>query len=411
MGVSEYHRDHDLNKRMMLIDSLVSQVLAVDHETKTAGWIKHFIPTKIANVPVVTTSYRDILPQLATYNLVGGLGYQPTFLNSNLSCHCDAALELIFNAACWDVKLTQRDAVDCFGLSPTLFESVAASIDAQDPVPRTSAAVASIPRQMTFARDAVLAALSPVTGTPIGQMGSCIVNLRAILTWLGAGPPPTGIFPVVGKCPAGAAVALSRGGKQQTWRLEDGWILSISSSQMFSFFKSRPGGERICPFAVGSSILQGATPTSGVKAICHCPSCAGQKVVVDCYVDLAAFAASPALAPPFLLMYCLDLAKCAADHGGFSPFTQRPFPEKKLAVLEGLLPFGLTGEHYTLIGVARHIPDFDGTSKGGHWNCDVYQPLKGWFHAENLTGQSTELNLFNDDRHSCGYLWYKNGGN
>jgi len=377
-------------------------VLALDHATKTTAWLKEWDPERLDDVPS-TAGYRDVLATIAQGPLLLGEDFQLTFINKNNSCHVDAFLEMLFTLAIWreSISSTVVHPAGGFRLRPALASSISACFAAQEntmqiPAPQANAA-------MTKARDAVLRALSPLTSTPIGEIGKCLTNLLTSVVWRG---PEENLctFSLVGKCPNGAAVVLPA--RSSTFRLEGGWNLHLPPPLLRAFCSSRPEGvsTSICPFEVVTSLFRGLISVRTITVACSCAACRGAKVSTECFVDVAKLDLDGSilpLPPLILLIECVDPEKSFNDYG-FSPFSA-PRPKKILSRLEGYLPFGPLGAHYTLIAVARHLGD---TSAGGHWNCDVNLPRAGsWFHAENLSGQSTSITTFKDDRFCSGYLW------
>lgn len=378
-------------------------MLAIDIATKKAAWIKNFDSSRLDGVPL-TNLYRDILPEMADGSLLFGEQFQPTFLNKNYSCHVDAALEILYNLDNWRPGITSNIATNRFVVIPELLDYVHASIVAQDPPRRTKAVMANMAASMTAARDAVVEALSPITKFPVGEIGSCMVNLRTMLVWKGE-PTEFGRFLLVGRCPNGMPVSLTRrNGSPLVWQFDLGWNIHVTPALMKTFCTARRNFlDPICPFEVLSGILSGGLPVRTVSKVCGCALCGGESVTIDCSVDVSAVSGAGApLAPPLLLLECVDLDKSFVDYNA-SPFSGTR-PLKNLSRLEGCLTFGRDNVHYTLIAVARHLGR---SSRGGHWNCDVFPKKVGWFHAENLTGQSTSLPMFKDDKSCCGYLFVK----
>jgi len=373
------------------------------------AWLSEFDSSRLDDVPS-TTGYRDILPSLlASPSLMMGEIYQLTFINKNNSCHMDAMLELLYTLAIWlpsvSILRAPSSGVGGFRIAPALADAVSACFKAQEATMRIEAADANA--AMTLARDACLRALSPITGTSLGRIGSCLSDLYFAIEYSG---PEEGrcTFPLIGQCPNGAAVQL--GGKSGRFNLDGGFYFDVTVAHMrrFCFSRSEDLFRSICPFDVVTSVFSGKTAVRTCSKACHCRACRGDTVTIDCFVDSDLLdrdydGSILPVPPPFLIVECRDLDKSFNDTES-SPFSH-PRPLKKLVRVEGYLPFGPLGAHYTLIGVARHLGP---TSTGGHWNCDVNLPRAGgWFHAENLAGQSTSMTSFKDDRSCCGYLWVK----
>jgi len=371
-------------------------------------WTNEFDPTLLEGVNK-TSGYGDILSTLPDSALLMlGDSVQPTFINYNNSCHVDSTLELVFNLDCWYPELTNADSNSGFGINPLLKGSVLESIRVQEGY-HLAEDSNTAGLQMSRARDDFLLKLSPLTGTRVGDIGSCGDNLFHTIICSGTGSDRFGLLPLTGVCPGGATVALT--GLSKRYALDGGWILRLPPTLLHRYCVSR--GDITSPiniFDVMRGVFNGIISIRSISKLCSCPQCKGATVAVDCFVDRYAIEAGGVavpVPPPVLLVDCRDLDKSFLDAGA-SPF-RPPRPLKSLSTTDGYLSFGTEPVHFKLIGVARHIGV---SSKRGHWNCDVYQPgpsasapAKGWFHAENLTGQSTSLSRYKDDRSCSVYMW------